>query len=205
MSRPYVPFTSDNGSLKGKTFDIGVVIALAEEFDHFLSYLQCSDVFQAPKPKPFWDAGHCFWSFELAYKEEYKGTKRTNVHVVAYLVAEMGTDYTGVATTMLVNKWLVPFIVNIGLTGSLDEDLKVGSILMPTQITHYTANAKVKDSGKSSKILIGTRAFATSKVVVSQFANFLASSDYKEWQKLCRRRSWQRLRFKSVTSRPAML
>lgn len=165
-----------------------MVIALAEEFDYFLSFLQCSDVFQSPEPKQFWDAGHCFWAFDLAYKEESKDLERNSVvQVVAYLVAEMGTEYTGVATSMLVTKWHVPFIVNIGVTGSLDKDLKVGSILMPTQITHYTANTKIRDDENGKEILIGTRAFATSRVVVSQFANFLASSDYKQWQEQCMR------------------
>jgi nucleoside phosphorylase len=176
----YVPFSSSELNNGKKTFDIGVVIALPEEFDLFLKYISESEGWKT-RIKQFWDAGHTFWSIEMK-------TEGCTIDVVAYLVAEMGTEYTGVATNMLVEKWHVPFIVNIGVTGSLDKDVNVGSIVLPTQITHYTANWKALDNagnGREPEFVIGTRAFATNRVIISQFANFLATTEYKEWQTMC--------------------
>jgi nucleoside phosphorylase len=236
-SNRYSPHVA--GSANGKTFDVGVVIALSEEFHHFIRYVQEYDC--NAKPRMFWVDDHCFWSFEVKGKEGTIG----RVKVVAYLVGEMGTEFTAVATNILVEKWHVPFIVNIGLTGSFDKkDLKVGSILIPTMITHYSALGKIVDKDDEDKkegkkqensklngptqvetlnstmapnpdpaltavqtsknsddiqvklekpkklrneveFLLGTRAFATNRLVVSQFANFLVTLDYHNWQKKC--------------------
>lgn len=101
----------------------------------------------------------------------------------------MGTEFTSVATNILVEKLKIPFIVNIGVTGSFSEELKVGSVLVPTQITHYTANWKAKDSENSEdcEYILGTRAFATNRVVLSQFANYLTTSQYQKWKSYCKR------------------
>jgi nucleoside phosphorylase len=190
QTSPYVPYDGSPRNKKQgtKTFDVGVIIALDEEFRHFLKFLKESTLWDVPiNPLQFWEGDLSFHSFELK-----KGSR--TVQVVACMVGEMGTEHTGIRTTMLVDKWHVPFIVNIGLTGSLNDELKVGSILVPTQITHYTANWKAEDQLSSiqqpiggTAFAIGTRAFASNNLVVNQLTNFLVSNEYAEWQALCAR------------------
>jgi nucleoside phosphorylase len=179
MMRAYTPYVASDSSDGKKTFDIGVVIALSEELTYFLNYVQKSELWNpVPHPEHFWADGHSFWKFDLTNE---KGT----VQVVVFLVAEMGTEYTAAATGTLLDKWHVPFIVNMGVTGSLDKDVKVGSIVIPSQITHYTANWKARDKNKqdnNTEFLIGTRAFATNRVVIGEIANFLATTAYLEWK-----------------------
>lgn len=169
---------------QGKTtFDVGVIIALPEELDYFLKYIEESSMWKdPPSVQQFWMDGHAFWSVYLHREVEERVQV---VQVVVYLVAEMGSEFTVAATSLLIEKWHVPFVVNIGVTGSLARDVKVGSVVIPTQITHYTANWKARDNEQSTEFIIGTRAFATNRAVVSQFSNFLATGDYREWQDLC--------------------
>eukprot|EP01031_Cornospumella_fuschlensis_P028106 gene28106-33938_t len=179
--RNYAPHSYS--SSKVITFDIGVVIALPEELNLFLHYIQEAEGICNNKPDPI-----CFWSDDLAFWRFELHTGDSIIQVVAYLVGEMGAEYTGVATNILIEKWKIPFIVNIGVTGSFDPDLKVGSILIPTQITHYTSNWKVKDSddSKPTEFLLGTRAFATNSLVLSQFGNYLMTSNYAKWKAYCK-------------------
>jgi nucleoside phosphorylase len=179
----YVPHHARDDKQGKTTFDVGVIIALPEELDYFLKYIEESSMWKdPPSVQQFWVDGHAFWSVHLHREVEERVQV---VQVVVYLVAEMGSEFTVAATSLLIEKWHVPFVVNIGVTGSLDRDVKVGSVVIPTQITHYTANWKARGNEQSTEFIIGTRAFATNRAVVSQFSNFLATGDYREWQDLC--------------------
>lgn len=187
LERKYTPHTSGGGDSKKspKTFDVGVIIALPEEFNLFLKYIQDFGkeiLGYTPKPVQFWSDDLAFWTFDLKNDSNI-------IQVVAHLVGEMGTEYTGIATNILIEKWKIPFIVNIGVTGSFSDELKVGSVLVPTQITHYTANWKAKDShdSQSTEFLLGTRAFATNRLTLNQFSNYLTTSNYSRWQECCKK------------------
>lgn len=179
----YVPHHARDEKQGKTTFDVGVIIALPEELNYFLKYIEESSMWKdPPSVQQFWVDGYSFWSIHFHWESE---ERVQIVQVVVYLVAEMGSEFTVAATSLLIEKWHVPFIVNIGVTGSLDKDVKVGSVVIPTQITHYSANWKVRDNGQSTEYIVGTRAFATNRAVVSQFSNFMVTGDYREWQNLC--------------------
>ncbi|CAM9171587.1 unnamed protein product, partial [Ectocarpus fasciculatus] len=99
----------------------------------------------------------------------------------------MGNEYTALVTKHMVERWHLPFIVNIGLTGSFDDDLRIGSVLVPSQITQYTANGKAKnnENDDGTEFIIGTRAFATSRLIVNQFNAFKSTEEYQSWQEHC--------------------
>lgn len=162
-----------------RTFDIGVVIALPEELNYFFRYIESIKTWKKPEIIPFWFKEFKFYRFELADEDKV-------VQVVVHLVGEMGPEHTALGTNMLLTNWNVLFLVNIGVTGSLDKDLKVGSILVPSQICHYSANSKARDGPDGNvEILMGTTLYATKKLVRIQFESFLATKEYQEWQHIC--------------------
>lgn len=188
----YTPYTPAS-ALANHTFDVGVLIALPEELDYFLETIFAPDLkyFEAADLHSFWEGEVNFKKFDLRIKEndEFVGVTQ----VVVAMVNEMGNEYTAMATKIMVDTWHLPFIVNIGLTGSLDKDLKIGSVLVPTQITQYTSNWKATDSSAASsesvpEFVFGTRAFATSRLISSQFSSFQCSKEYRKWQDDCQLR-----------------
>jgi nucleoside phosphorylase len=163
------------------SFDVGVIIALQEEFDIFIKAIQHLN--RVELWTSFTHDDVVFWRICLHLSSS------RHVQVVAVRIGEMGTEYAAVHTSIMISKWRVPFIVNIGLTGTFDsKDLPVGSILVPSQVTHYTANAKAKDQESASsgfELLMGTRAFATNRSMLQLIENFMSCIEYENWSQVC--------------------
>jgi nucleoside phosphorylase len=191
---PFTPF--HNGSKTSEIFDIGVIIALEEEFSTFQKTVQSSQLWEKPpRITQKWCNGRLYYQFFLLplrdnntstdNRPDFNDTNE--VSVVVRVMNGMGTERAGLETAAIIDNFKLSYLVNIGLTGSLDKDLPVGSILIPTEVTHYFANWKAKDSEAvdNHEFLIGTQSFPISTRLIDEVSAFKSSPEYLEWQNLC--------------------
>jgi nucleoside phosphorylase len=108
--------------------DVAVLIALDEEFDQFAKLVKLERAI---------DDGHggFYFPFELpGPKGAYWG--------VAKLIGEMGISAArGPAEWMLV-RWKPAVAAMVGIAASLDTDVKLGDVVVATQVDAYDANLK---------------------------------------------------------------
>lgn len=115
--------------------DILFVVALREEFERLYQ------AFPSMEVVPDERHGHSDFLFEVAGGS---GSKK----VVARLVGQMGTDDALTATDRAIERWSPSFVVNLGIAASLNDDVKLGDVVVANHVDHWDANGKAVGSGK---------------------------------------------------------
>lgn len=117
----------------------------------------------------------CFYCLFVLYCRSTKPKPDgTSDNVLMMLVNSMGTTPMAATVTRVVEKFS-PFVVaNVGITGSIDKDLKIGDVMVPTSVMYYSANMKATDPPASSSaaggvggggpmLALGTRSFSLNR------------------------------------------
>ncbi|AAO26924.1 5'-methylthioadenosine/S-adenosylhomocysteine nucleosidase [Buchnera aphidicola str. Bp (Baizongia pistaciae)] len=65
-----------------------------------------------------------------------------NIHNIHVVLAKSGVGkvFSGITCALLLQKYKVKFIINIGSAGSLNKNLKPGSIIIPTNVCYHDVN-----------------------------------------------------------------
>ena len=84
------------------------------------------------------------------YKEIHFGqfkyyTGKINEVEVALLLCGIGKVNAAVGATLLIDKLLPDYLINTGVAGGFPEKLKVGDIVVSTEVRHHDADATVFD------------------------------------------------------------
>lgn len=107
------------------TTDVGLIVALHEEMDALLdvvgNYAVCGD------------GGLNSYSFTPSRKR-----------CVATLVGKKGEAEAAHATAQQIEKFSPSVVVNIGISGAVHDDYKVGDVFVPEQAVQYLQNSKME-------------------------------------------------------------
>lgn len=157
--------------------DVGVIIALQEEFREF--YLALSKTPQAQEHE-----GQTYYSFVHPLRSgdgEYR--------VVATFVGAMGNDKSALLTERLLNRWQPEVVIMLGIAGGLHPDVKLGDVAMATQVDKYM------DSGKASGpstfgIEFGGEVYRATDSLIGRLNNFEFTHRemFRSWQQDCAKR-----------------
>lgn len=112
-----------------RRIDIGIVVALKEEFDVIFPNFRAEPCFFEDIPQYFY-----IFDWPAAGKRTYR--------CVATLVGGMGPVKAALTTDRLVNRFAPASVVNIGIAGSMDAQLLVGDVVVAEQADDYLYQSK---------------------------------------------------------------
>lgn len=115
-----------------RAVDLGIVIALKEEFRVFQQLLGGD----AMTPQHDADLGDYIYTVQL---QGYR--------CVVTLMGEMGGEAAVLRTDRLVDRWRPRLLVNLGIAGAIHDDLGVGDAIVASQIDSYMEAARAEAAG----------------------------------------------------------
>ncbi len=106
------------------TYDLGLIIALREEFDCAREILNFDEGFR--------DQGYYFYPFSVP---------GASIRGIALVLYDMGTTQTGVAATTLLDRHQVQVLALIGIAGALDGEFRLGDVVVASSVDQYLHRA----------------------------------------------------------------
>lgn len=157
--------------------NIGVVIALAEEFGEFYR------AFASPPQSEPYD-GFTFYRFD------YKSADgRVTYRIHTAFIGAMGNDKCALLTDRLINRYGADLVVMLGIAGGMHRDVKLGDVVVAAQVDKFIDSGKAVGGGPF-RIAFGGEAYRATEALLNTLRNFeFASSDlFVTWQKGCAER-----------------
>lgn len=104
-------------NIKEKKYKIGIIAALKKEINNLYKNVKNYKI------------------HELSNIKFYSG----NIHHIKIIIAQSGIGkvFSGITCAILLQKYKVNLIINIGSAGSLNDKLKPGSIVIPNNISYH--------------------------------------------------------------------
>jgi nucleoside phosphorylase len=125
--------------------DVGIVIALKEEFAEIFPKISCEHVFRK-------NVSQHYYIFERA-------TKNGKYRCVVTFVGGMGLSKAAIVGDRLIHDFSPHTVVNIGIAGAMDDEILVGDVVVAEQSDDYLASSKAVRGGRGRA---GTFDFALS-------------------------------------------
>lgn len=110
--------------------DIGLIVALREEFDYLTDLAKFSE--------PVFDDDKVVTYYPFLLPSSDADTPFQCVAVVS----GMGTDRAAIHTDRLISRWRPSAVVNVGVAGAIDDDVLLGDVVVARQIDNYLSAAK---------------------------------------------------------------
>jgi nucleoside phosphorylase len=114
-----------------------ILVALREEFEELFQLF--------PEMKAIPDPEHGSADFIFSVQGD-----NYQINAVACLVGSMGISEAQLTADRALTKWKPKAIINIGIAASLNQDLKLGDVLVADQVDGYDANLKAVPSDEGS-------------------------------------------------------
>ncbi len=159
--------------------DVGIVIALREEFAVF--YKEIKD-----RCKPLQDAetGRFYYLFEhTSAKANYK------YQCVATFAGDMGSIKAGLLTQRLISQWKPRTLIMLGIAAALSKDVRIGDVVIASQIDAYLENSKVFPStdGEGYVFMYSGEVYRSSSDLLHAVRNFefVHGEIFQDWQARC--------------------
>ncbi|NEO98248.1 MAG: 5'-methylthioadenosine/S-adenosylhomocysteine nucleosidase [Symploca sp. SIO2E9] len=156
------------------TVDIGIIIPLKEEFSELHKQLP------SPQKSEDKETGATDYSFEWG-----------SYQCVTTFVGEMGLEKAALATDRFIKRCQPTTIVLLGIAGGIDEDVKLGDVVVAKSVNNYLAKAKaVPGDNNSFTFDAGGDPYRCSDDIVRRIQNldFAHSEIYHQWQENCTER-----------------
>lgn len=175
LARPHRTERKIPVKLEMGEFIVAVLIAKKEEFRAFAPLMGAYQPIDDP------DTGKSVYTFRL------QGTSGQPILVVALFAGGMGTDRSSLWAQRLNADWQPSILVNIGIAGGIHEDVRLGDVVVATQVENYIADAKAVPATTAEQFhfeLAGD-AFKTDPILASKLQNleFSHVQVFSEWQK----------------------
>jgi len=111
--------------------DIGIIIALEEEFQELFPQIEAKPVFNN-------DTKQYYYLFEK--QRALKGL--TPYRCVTAFMGGMGPTQAAIISDRLLDQFHTITLVNIGIAGSMSKDVFVGDVIVADQVDEYLASSK---------------------------------------------------------------
>ncbi len=157
--------------------DIGIVIALKEEFNVLYEQIasQCAAIRDQETGNYVYQFNHVGPDDEASYR------------CIVTFVGQMGSLKAGLMTQKLLHDWKPRTLVMLGIAAALDSEVKPGDVVIASQVDAYLENAKaVRAPGKQRFALqpAGEVYRASSPLLrAAQNFEFAQKHRYHTWQK----------------------
>jgi nucleoside phosphorylase len=163
--------------------DIGILIALPEEFEEF--HNQISERCEIACDNK---TGNYYYVFEHRVGDDL------SYRCVATLVGDMGPTQTGLAAQTLGTLYDPDTFVMLGIAAGISTDVRLGDVVIASQVEAYMENSKAvgKENpsettaeGFSFEISGETYRTTASLVTFSQHFPFVHGPEFQRWQGVC--------------------
>lgn len=166
-----------NDQMKSKV-DIGIIVALREEFRELFSQLPSSR-------RTFLDSdtGVTDYLFEWGNTVQYR--------CAATFVGDMGLEKAALATDRFTKRHQPTTIVMLGIAGGIDKDVKLGDVVVVDSATNYLDRGKaVEGTQDTFTFEMGGNSYRCSENLVRavQDLEFAHYQLYQEWQEEAKKR-----------------
>lgn len=155
--------------------DLGIVIALPEEFREFLALLPV-------KPCPDRDSA----TGQLNYTFEHP---LTHHRCVATLIGEMNPGPAALQAERLLARWSPRTMVMLGIAAGIHSDVRVGDVIIASQVDNYLDSSKAVpgNTPEAFEFSLGGTVFHADFDFLTQLRNFefAQSHAFTRWQEAC--------------------
>jgi nucleoside phosphorylase len=150
-----------------KNFDVAIIIPLMEEF--YVLEALCPAVYSE--------------SHDAIYYHTLK-IAASDYRVVAVVIGEMGPTPASHITEKVLGHIETKVVVLLGLGGALDKDLKLGDVVVASEVNEFLASSKVVPQGDSFKFEYSGRHWQTPFALTQLLGNFnfVAKELYDTWR-----------------------
>jgi nucleoside phosphorylase len=159
------------------SIDIGMIVALKEEFRELFSQLPSPQAIKDP------ETGVSDYLFEWGSPFPYQ--------CAATFVGDMGLEKAALATDRFIKRRQPATIVLLGIAGGIAQDVNLGDVVVVTSVNNYLTKGKaVSGEGESFTFEAGGDPYRCSDDLVRavQDLEFAHSQLYQQWQGNCRER-----------------
>jgi nucleoside phosphorylase len=163
----------------GDKVDVGIIIALEEEFREL--FHQVKDRCQ---PIADEDSGRSFYRFKHPGSDPMRPYE-----CVATFVGEMGHTKAALVTDSLLRRWAPGTVVLLGIAGGIDQDLSVGDTIAATTVDSYIERAKAAPhrGRKGFQLNFAGEVYRCSPELSTKLQHFEFSNPdvYRRWKESC--------------------
>lgn len=149
---------------------IGIIIALKEEFRIFNTIMNNESLTQK-------------------HEDSFFIYKFNDFTIVAVFMGDMGGENASIQTSKLLSKYNCSTIVNIGIAGALNKDVKIGDIVIADQVESYQKVAKAAQNKEEEnyELQLSGEAYKSTRSIVEEIdrLEFQFSDDYILWKNGC--------------------
>jgi len=154
-----------------EAIDVGIIIPLKEEFQEFYKQIQ-----EYCKIFPILDrqTGNYYYIFQYPIADSQE-----QYQCVATFVGDMGLVKAGLVTERLMSQWNPTTLVMIGIAAALDNDAKLGDVVLATQVDNYMEEGK-----QGEKFEFKGQVYRCSPYFINFGRNFefVHSNTFHSWQ-----------------------
>ena len=154
--------------------EVGIIVALREEFRELHSFL--------PSPESILDSETGFYD----YMFKWPVTNDASYYCAATMIGEMGPTEAALACEQFINRRQPKTIVMLGIAAGLNEDVKLGDVVLVKDVNMYLERAKAVDgkTGETFEFQPGGTPYSCSKNLVRASLNLESahSNLYQQWQ-----------------------
>jgi nucleoside phosphorylase len=160
-----------NGRQKSAIYDLGLIIALREEFDCAREMLDFED--------GFFDGGYYLYPFSVP---------DSDIRGICLVLHDMGPTHTGVAATHLLDRHPVKALALTGIAGALDGAFRLGDVVVASSVDEYfhRALARSDASGEGFDFDSGSVAWRGGRDITAFANNFRYSGgrtgEFADWR-----------------------
>lgn len=156
--------------------DLGIIIALPEEFREFLNILKALKIKYTCQKCD----GHYYYLFERQVPNDGQPYQ-----CIVTLIGGMGPTKAGLFTDRLLERWQPATVINIGIAGGIHKDIKAGDVLVADQVDNYFVLGKAVEGGFQH----GGEVYRSTWDYIQGVSNleFAYEKEYKQWLSICRR------------------
>lgn len=151
------------------TVDIGIIIALREEFRELYP--------QLPSPQPFRDeeTGVTDYLFQWGAQSTYQ--------CAATFVGDMGAEKAALATERFIQRRQPNTVVMLGIAAGIDQDVQLGDVVVVTTANNYLYRAKaVEEENQTFTFQPSGDTYRCSDNLVRAVQELEFSEFYSQWQ-----------------------
>ena len=154
-------------------FDIGIVIALQEEFREFFSLID-----RRPKPSFNDEINQYYYVFDRA-SNPYR--------CVVTFIGKMNTDNAALVSDRLMQQFKPATVINIGIAGSMDKDVWAGDVVVAEQVEKHLDSAKAIDGKATFEFLLSGDSYKSSPEYVTHARNleFAYPNNFEGYKEDC--------------------
>lgn len=159
--------------------DVGIIIALKEEFRELFNEF-------AERHVSVQDAeNNYYYLFERAGADPNRPYQ-----CVATFVGGMGPLKAGLTAQTLINKWDPHVLVMLGIAGALSDDVKIGDVVVASQVDAYMENSKAVEALNPDgyTFVLSGEVYPCSVDLLRSVRNFefVHRKSFADWQEQCK-------------------